>query len=317
MTRNKYRQQRQQPETSIRPHSALAPIAETRPVSSNKIGLLNMLLASLLFSLMNACVYAIKIFEADIPAAVISFARIFSNLLVLMIPALVSGKVAELFGDRRPSLWLRGLFGTIALMLSFAAITRIGPGESAFLSASSGVFVAMLGPWVLGQKNSWLVWLAIIGSFVGMSLLFAPDGHDVDFLGRAMALLSGLLAAMAYLMVAMAGRSNSPQSVIFYFCLVALLVHLLYFAALGYRLPFQPVTWGLLVTAGLLGSGAQLCMTRAYQAAPAALVSAVGYLAPVLSLAWGMILFDQIPGQYAVLGSMLILLFGVLLPFLR
>lgn len=280
-------------------------------------GLLDMLLACLLFSWMNACVYAVKVFEPEVPASVISFVRTFSNLLILLLPALVAGKAGELFGDRRPSLWLRGLFGTIALMLSFTAITRIGPGESAFLSASSGVFVALLGPWVLGQKNAWPVWLAIIGSFAGVSLLFAPESHPVDMLGRAMALLSGFLAALAYLMVARAGRSNSPESVIFYFCLVALLVHLSYFAVAGYRIPLTAATWGLLLAAGLLGSGAQFYMTRAYQTAPAALVSAIGYLVPVLSLTWGITLFAQVPAPHAVAGSLLILGFGVLLPFLR
>lgn len=288
-----------------------------RPQSSVRLGLLDMLAACLLFSLMNACVYAIKLFDADIPASVISFVRILCNLAILLVPTLIRGKSAELLGDGRVSLWLRGLFGGIALMLSFTAITRIGPGESAFLTASSGVFVALLGPWVLGQKNSWAVWLAIIGSFAGVSLLFQPDGQVVDLVGRGMALLSGLLSALAYLMVARAGRSNTPQSVIFYFCLVALIVHLAYFAWYGYRLPVGADIWGLLLLAGLLGSGAQHYMTCAYQAAPAAQVSAVGYLAPVLSLVWGIVLFDRLPGLGALFGSLLILLFGVLLPFLR
>lgn len=276
-----------------------------------------MLVAGLLFSLMNATVYAIPLFDSALPASVVSFVRILSNLLILLIPAVVTQQLGELFGDRRPSLWLRGLFGTLALMLSFAAIIRIGPGESAFLTASSGVFVALLGPWVLGQRNSWWVWLAIAGSFVGVSLLFKPDGHSVDLLGRAMALLSGFLSALAYLMVARAGRSNTSQSVIFYFCLVALLVHLLYFAVYGYRMPVGLETWGLLLLTGIFGSAAQYRMTRAYQRAPAAVVSAVGYLAPLLSLLWGVVLFAQLPGQSALLGSLLILLFGVLLPFLR
>ena len=251
------------------------------------------------------------------PATIISFVRVLANFLILMVPALIRNKLGDLFGDRRPSLWLRGLFGTLALMLSFTAITRIGPGESTFLSASSGVFVAMLGPLVLRQKNSWLVWLAILGSFGGVTLLFKPNGHAVDFLGRAMALMSGFLAAMAYLMVARAGRSNSPQSVVFYFCLVALIVHLLFFVAYGTQFPTRLETYGLLLLIGVLGSGAQFFMTRAYQAAPAALVSAVGYLAPVLSLAWGIVLFEQVPAQNALWGALLILLFGVLLPFLR
>ncbi|MGY6277463.1 DMT family transporter [Methylomonas sp. MgM2] len=287
------------------------------PLSKTRRGLADMVLACLLFSLMNAAVYAIKLFDADMPATVISFVRVLGNLLILAVPALARNQLKVLFGDRRPSLWLRGLFGTLALMLSFTAITRIGPGESTFLSASSGVFVALLGPLILKQKNSWLVWLAILASFAGITLMFKPNGHGADLLGRSMALMSGFLAALAYLMVARAGRSNSPQSVVFYFCLVALIVHLLYFAAYGGRWPLMPEIYGLLLLIGILGSGAQHLMTRAYQAAPAALVSAVGYLAPVLSLAWGIVLFNQIPHQNALLGSLLILLFGVLLPFLR
>jgi len=299
----------------------LAPIRSLqlrrRTMSERHQGLFDMVLACLLFSLMNASVFAVKSFEADMPATVISFVRVLANFLILMIPALIRNRLGGLFGDRRLSLWLRGLFGTLALMLSFTAITRIGPGESTFLSASSGVFVALLGPLVLRQKNSWLVWLAILGSFAGVTLMFKPNGHSVDILGRAMALMSGFLAALAYLMVARAGRSNSPQSVVFYFCLVALIVHLIYFSVYGADFPVQMQSYALLLLIGLFGSGAQFCMTRAYQAAPAALVSAVGYLAPVLSLLWGIVLYDQIPGQNALFGSLLILLFGVLLPFLR
>ncbi len=276
-----------------------------------------MVVACLLFSMMNASVYAISALDSAMPSSVISFVRILCNLFILLVPFMFGGNPASLFGDGRLSLWLRGLFGAVALMLSFAAITRIGPGESAFLNACNGVFVALLGPLVLRQRNSLLGWLAIIGSFVGVSLIFTPGEENADLLGRVMALASGFLSALAYLMVARAGRSNSPSSVIFYFCVVALVVHLLYFACYGYKVPDMAEIWGLLLLAGMLGSGAQYFMTRAYQAAPAALVSAVGYLAPVLSLGWGVLFFNQIPSQSALLGSLLILLFGVLLPFLR
>ncbi|MCQ8181978.1 DMT family transporter [Methylomonas sp. SURF-1] len=284
--------------------------------SAIRRGLLDMVLACLLFSLMNASVYAIRVFDATLPAGVISFFRILANLLILLLPALFRGRTKALLGDGRPSLWLRGLFGASALMLSFAAIVRIGPGESAFLTASSGVFVALLGPPILGQRNSLRAWLAIVGAFSGVSLLF--DIHDShNLLGQSMALLSGLLSALAYLMVARAGRSNPPQTVIFYFCLVALPLHAAYFAAFGATLPLAYPVWGLLLLVGLFGSGAQHFMTRAYQRAPAALVSSIGYLAPVLSLVWAIALFGQIPAHSALLGAALIVVFGVLLPFLR
>lgn len=274
-----------------------------------------MMVACVLFSIMNCCVYAIGLCEPKLSSLVVSFMRILINVVVLAIPAMLTRNLGELFGDGRTSLWLRGLFGTLALILSFSSIQRIGPGESSFLGASSGVFVVMLGPYLLAQRNSATTWLAIVGALAGLFLLFEPRWDGDDFIGRAMALGSGFLSALAYLMVARAGRSNSPESVVFYFCLVALIVHLAYFAYAGFTWPETSDVWVLMILGGLAASGAQHYMTRAYQLAPAASVSAVGYGTPVLSLAWGVLLFDRIPDEHALLGCLLVLGFGVLLPF--
>jgi S-adenosylmethionine uptake transporter len=70
-----------------------------------------------------------------------------------------------------------------------------------------------------------------------------------------------------------------------------------------------------MLTAGIAGTLAQNYLTRSYQLAPAVLVSAVGYTAPVLSLGLGLLLFDKVPQPLALLGCGLILLSGVALPF--
>jgi drug/metabolite transporter (DMT)-like permease len=279
-------------------------------------GLFDMLIAGVLFSIMGVGVYAASLVQPPVAAAMASFIRVAVNLSILVVPALVFRDLPGLFGDLRPSLWLRGLFGGFSLLLSFAAIPRIGPGESAFLTASSSVFVALLGPFVLAQRNSGAVWLAILGSLTGLCLLFQPRLDATDFLGRGMALGSGFLAALAYLMVARAGRSNPPRTVVFYFCFVAVLIHLGLFAAAGTDWPRGAAAWGWVLLAGLAGSGAQWFMTRAYQTAPAALVGAVGYVGPVLSVLFGVLLFARQPDEQALWGCALVLLCGVLLPFL-
>jgi len=272
--------------------------------------------ACLLFSVMSSCVYALKLCQPQLSPMVVSFFRVLVNLVILLLPACWNRDLAGLFGDRRLSLWLRGLFGSLALMLSFTSIQAIGPGESSFLGASSGLFVALLGPAVLGQRNSPAAWLAIAGAFAGVALIFDPRWDSSDHGGRAMALASGLLSALAYLMVARAGSSNSPASVIFYFCLVAVVLHLGYFTTHDSALPNQPDAWLVLIGGGLAASGAQHFMTRAYQLAPAALVSATGYLSPVLSLLWSILLFAKVPEARALLGCGLVLAFGVTLPLL-
>lgn len=279
-------------------------------------GLASMMIAGTLFAVMGIAVYAAALTNPPVAAPMVSFVRVAVNLAILVLPAMVLRELPVLLGDRRPSLWLRGLFGGLSLILSFAAIQRIGPGESAFLSAGSGVFVAALGPLVLGQRNSPWAWPAIFGALAGLFLLFQPRLAPADFFGRLMALASGFLAALAYLMVARAGRSNSPRTVVFYFCFVAALIHLAYFGYHHVSPPEAKDSWGWVLLAGFSGSAAQWYMTRAYQMAPAALVSAVGYIAPVLSVALGMLLFSKVPEPSALIGCGLVLLFGTLLPFL-
>ena len=179
-----------------------------------------MLLACMLFAIMANCVYAASRAQPPVDAAMVSFIRLSVNLFFLLIPALWVRDLGGLFGDCRPSLWLRGLFGGVSLILSFCSIQAIGPGESTFLSSSSGIFVATLSPWLLSQKNTRSNWLAILGAVVGMFLLFQPEAsatHATHATGRLMGLGSGFLAALAYLMIARAGSSNAPRTIVFYF----------------------------------------------------------------------------------------------------
>ncbi|NBQ54917.1 MAG: EamA/RhaT family transporter, partial [Proteobacteria bacterium] len=137
------------------------------------------------------------------------------------------------------------------------------------------------------------------------------------------ALLSGVWAAFAYLMIARAGRSNSSNTVIFYLCGIGLAMHVLVFAGAfvgnnGLKIlwPQSSLTYGLLVGAGIMASVAQYFLTAAYQSAPAALNAAVSYVTPVLNLGWSVFAFGRHPDPSALAGAGLVLVCGVALPVL-
>lgn len=290
-----------------------APLKETLA----RRGVLDMLIASVLFALMGNGVYACTLLEDPVPAATVSFIRVMVNLIVVLIPAFWTKDPRLLFGDLRPSLWLRGFFGGTALMLSFMTIQRIGAGESSFLTATNGVWIALLSPFLLQQKNRLIDGIAVIGAVIGLYLLLHPDRHLADPLGRWLGLLSAFLMALAYLMVARAGRSNTPTTIIFYFCLMSLPVHALWFWAEGWQTPQSLLAWTLSLLAGAAGSLAQFFLTRAYQRGPATLISTVGSLSPALSMGLSMVLFELRPDNLGLLGCGLILVSGLLLPWLR
>lgn len=306
-------QQTNQPPNSPAPHTTPAGTDSALPSK----GLTSMVASCILFAAMSAIIYHVQLVEPAASVLVSSFFRIIVNLLLLFSYAALTGNWVELIGDHRPSLWWRGVFGTLALMASFASIRAIGIGEASFLTASNGVFVAALAPFFLRQHNSPKVWIAIGGALAGLFLLFEPRFSDAMPLGRALALISGAFSALAYMMIARAGRSNSARSVIFYFCIVATVLHTLLFIVLRPTWPVQATTYAWLTAAGLLGSIAQIFLTHAYQTAPAALNSAVSYLQPVLNMLLGVLLFAKAPDAKAVSGAVIVLIFGVALPFVR
>jgi len=279
-------------------------------------GLFFQFLASVSFAVMGAFVYYAHQLAPDASSLLASFVRVVVNLILLVGTAAAAGDLASLRGDGRSSLWLRGFFGGFSLVLSFAGIQAIGVADSGFLHTTNAVFIAALSPMILGQRNSWRVWLVVAVGLCGSWLLMHPrfnDGHD---LGRIFALGSGFCAAIAYMMVSRAGKSNRPSTIIFYFCLVATMIHVVLLPFAQTTWPTDPYYWGALVIAGLAASVAQWFMTRGYQNAPATLNSLMGYSSPVVSLIISCVIFAKVPDEQSLFGAAIIIICGMILPFM-
>ena len=277
-----------------------------------------MLLANLFFSLMGASVYEVKILDPLISPFFVSFVRVVVNLLVILIPALCFGKGKELWGDLRGSLWLRGVFGGLALMLYFFSIQELGLPKSTFIqSACAGITIVLLCPLLLTERFSYRALFAVLGSIVGIYLLHDKSFGGASEYGQITALVSGFFAGLSALMISKVGDSNTKETIVWYFCFVALFAHLGYFSIKGVIIPHGYDVWTVMIATGLFSSVAQLCMTKAYQIAPATSVVVVGNTGPVLNLLWGIVLFGQLLTGKALIGCAIILFCGILLPFLR
>lgn len=274
-------------------------------------GLALMLLACLLFSGMSLCVALAHRAQPDLSTAVASLWRSAVNLLLLL--PMAGFRWRALVGDGRPALWARGVCGAAALLTYFAAIPRVGMGESAFLNQTSAVWVALLAPPLLGERTGRLVWLAVVVGLGGLALMSAPR-PGLDAAGLGIGAASGLFAALAYLAMRRGGATNTAVTLVFWFTAMSTVAS----AALAVG-GVGPRSWavvGLLVGAGVFATRAQLLMTRAYQEAPAALVASAGVLSPVLSGLWGWLVLGEQPTGRALAGMALVLVATVGLPWL-
>jgi drug/metabolite transporter (DMT)-like permease len=279
----------------------------------HRIGYIYILLASLQFALMAMFVFMAHQTDQALPSLTTSFVRVCINLLVVVMFSCYRSSPRLLWGDGRRSLWWRGIFGAASLILSFAGIQAIGIADSSFLHCTNVIFIAALSPLILGQSNQRSIWIAVLIGLSGMYLLLQPRFEDLHSWGRLLSLGAGVGSAMAYLMVARAGRSNPAHTVIFYFCFIAMLMHLLLFSFVGVYWPKEPKVWGFMILAGIFATSAQHFMTIAYQKAPATKLALLGYSNPLFTLIISVIVFAKMPDTRALIGAAIILSMGLIL----
>ena len=180
----------------------------------------------------------------------------------------------------------RGIFGVTSLWLWFYSISKLPLSLSITLSYMSSIWVAVIlfttswwknrGKQVVHIPQS-LMWSILLG-FIGVVMLLRPTIRPDQIPDSIVALVSGFIAALAYIQVRQMGVAGEPEyRVVFYFSLVCTLFGLLgqvsefnvlsaqQIAAHQQYLLFGWQGIALLLGVGIFASMGQLFMTRAYR----------------------------------------------------
>ena len=257
-----------------------------------------MILASLFFATMSVCIkYASAHFG--------TFELVFYRGIIGM---LFMGGMCRLQGVslRTPvpmmHVW-RSAIGVTSLSAWFYAIAHLPLATAMTLNYMSGVWVAAFlvgGTLVMGRLQDALrqgpIALTVMAGFAGVIMILRPTIEQNQLFAGVVGLMSGLVAAMAYMQVAALGRMGEPESrTVFFFSVGTTLVGLLGSLWIGFTPWHWPaVLW--LLPVGLLAAGGQLCMTMAYSKGATLVVANLQYSGIVFAALYGLFLFgDQIP----------------------
>ncbi|MFI5446733.1 DMT family transporter [Polaromonas sp. UC242_47] len=163
-------------------------------------------------------------------------------------------------------------------------------GGSAVREATSVGVISSQGPLVL----------TVLAGFVGVVMMLRPTMEQNQAFAGLIGLLSGLLAAFAYMQVMALARVGEPETrTVFYFAVGSAVAGALGMGVAGVSdWHWQPALW--LIPLGLLASLGQLCMTRAYSLAKTRsatlMVANLQYSGIVFGAIYSLVLFgDQIP----------------------
>jgi drug/metabolite transporter (DMT)-like permease len=217
-------------------------------------------------------------------------------------------------------LW-RSVSGIAALLLWFYSIGNLPLATAMTLNYMSSVWMALflIGGGVLmgaARIDARLV-AAVLAGFGGVVLILQPTVERQQLWHGLAGLLSGVLAALAYLQVTALGRAGEPaQRIVFYFCAGGVSVGAAWMAAFG-AAAHTPRGLATLLAIGLLATLAQTMMTRAYRIGSPLVNASLQYLGIVFSFAFGVLLFDEALTPAALAGMALIVGAGLVATLLR
>jgi drug/metabolite transporter (DMT)-like permease len=247
-----------------------------------------MLLGSLAFSVMAALTHALgDTFDWRLIASVRTFlAMSFAAGLTL-----AAGQKLVFF--RPGTLWVRSIAGSVSLVCTFYALTKLPVADVLTLTNVFPIWVAMLSWPVLGELPGKEAWGAIAIAMAGVALVEKPH-LDSEGLPGLLALVSSFSTAISMLGLHRL-QAVDPRAIVTHFSAVALAVCIASLALFP-----NPDTFSL--TAGdvamLLGVGiaatiGQVFLTKAFAAGPPARVSVVALTQVVFAMGFDIVLWHH------------------------
>jgi drug/metabolite transporter (DMT)-like permease len=241
-----------------------------------------------------------------LPTAEIVFFRALIALVLCLVHLRFLG-IAPL-GSHRKLLFLRGLFGSCALIAFFWSIGHLPLATASVLQSLSPLCTAVLGVVLLGERFR-AAHVALFGLALTGVMVMQGTGSGGSAGHIAVALSGAALAACAYTVIAKIGTREHPLVVVLWFPLVTVpLISPILWSVWVWPSPKQ---WAALVGIGICVQIAQVFMTRSFQTGPTSVVSLVTYLGLVWAGLGGALLFDE-PLTFGLLAGAVLIVAAVI-----
>lgn len=266
-------------------------------------GIRYMIAATFFFTLMNIGVK----YLTHIPSYEIVFFRAIVSLIIGYV--LIRKAKLSPWGNKKGLLILRGLTGTIALLMYFYTVQVMPLATAATLLQLSPIFTIILAGLMVKEPPRPIQWLFFLLSFGGVLMIKGFDARVTP--GElAIGITAALFAGLAYNYIRKLKGHDDPLVVVFYFPVVT--VPLVGAYTLTHWVQPNLQEWAILILIGVAVTIAQIFMTRAYQMERAANVSNYSYIGVVLSIAVGWVIFDETISLLAFAG-ICVILFGIIM----
>jgi len=272
-------------------------------------GIFFMLMSAMLGSMSGAVAKVLS--ETMDPIEIVFYRNVLGVLMILY----TFKKVSVSFDiSKSHLLFLRGLFGTIAMLLYFYTIADIPLGEAVILNKTSPFFVTILAYYLMKESISTHTIFALIIGFIGIVFIVKPFDFEISQ-GHIFGVLGGFFAAAAYATIKKIKDIYDARVIMLSFMGVGTILPLLIFLFTPYaefKVYTELFVWAMIILMAFLSTVSQWFLTRAYSISKASIIGVIGYSSIPFAVGFGIMLGDAIPDMITFLGIGLIAFGGYL-----
>ena len=241
--------------------------------ATNMRAALEMTVAAFGFATMSCIAHGL---QDHVSWPVIALARIVLTLL-LVVAALIWYRIPVSLRGTKP-LWWRSLCGSVGLLCTFYAVTRLPVTDAVTIFATGPVWITLILVVVFRQRFPKRVWLYAFLALAGVYIMHRP-AFDTGALPIAVALLGAIAAAAA--MVSLSFCRHLKNLIIvghFSACATVISIGACFLTDEPILLDsaVSPVIFLWLLPMGLAGTFAQIFMTAAYRRGTPTMIALVG-----------------------------------------
>jgi len=216
---------------------------------------------------------------------------------------------ASIWGNYRSVLFLRGITGSIALFFVYESLQRLSIPEATVIQYLYPIFTATFGIFLLNEKLSLNIYVAILFGLVGVYTIFEfPFILSSQFIfieDLSIAMIGACLTGAAYVLVRKASKlGESPYTIMFYFPFFSVLISLPFMFS-TWTMPSM-LCWVYIFFVGVFTQLGQLFLTFGYKILPAGKAASTSYVQVPFSIIAGMLLFKDSLTTHFIIGSLVI-----------
>ena len=193
------------------------------------------------------------------------------------------------------------------LYTSFVGANKLTTAANAIvLQFTAPIFIVIFSRWIYGQKIKRRDLIAVMYTFIGITLFFFDELEGGSLLGNCVAVMSGALMAGMYMAIGEAQGAERFSAVLFGQC-TAFLIGLPFVIATKPALSGLPLLYIIILGVFQLGIP-YIFYVKALKYCPPLACSLLGAVEPLLNPVWVLIFDGEKPGIFALIGGVIVIL---------